>query len=90
MQIIENKPLFIQLSTEESVNVSGGNALAGAYTMVAFFIANGGAFLTPEQAIIVIAVTLTQGTSSFNFSSSFSENPSPNISPNLSPTLEIM
>ncbi|MFM5981594.1 MAG: hypothetical protein ACKO9I_13715 [Sphaerospermopsis kisseleviana] len=88
MQGIENNPLFTQLSAEESVNVNGGDALAGAYTLAAFFIANGGSFLTPEQAIIVIAVTLTQGTSSFNFSSSFSENPSPNISPNLSSTLE--
>ncbi|MBE9238290.1 hypothetical protein IQ227_20265 [Anabaena aphanizomenioides LEGE 00250] len=89
MKIIENKPLFTQLSPEEAANVSGGNALIGAYTMIAFFIANGGAFLTREQAIIVMAVTLMQVESSFAFSSNLSDTHlSHNIASNLSPTFE--
>ncbi|MFL0647969.1 hypothetical protein AB7310_08950 [Cylindrospermopsis raciborskii UAM/DH-BiRr] len=51
--------LFTELSAEEASSVTGGDAMSGAYVMAAFFIANGGAFLTPEQAIVVIAVTLT-------------------------------
>ncbi|MFM7560305.1 MAG: hypothetical protein ACKO5O_09670 [Cylindrospermopsis raciborskii] len=51
--------LFTELSAEEASSGTGGDAMSEAYVMAAFCIANGGAFLTPEQAIVVIAVTLT-------------------------------
>ncbi|OHY32247.1 hypothetical protein BCV64_12275 [Cylindrospermopsis raciborskii MVCC14] len=54
--------LFIEIPPEEAVNVTGGNVLAGIYIMAAFFIANGGAFLTSEQAFIVMLVTLSNST----------------------------
>lgn len=60
LQIIdlENKELLTQVHSEESANVNGGDAVAAATMLAAFLTANGAAFLTPAQAIIVIAVAL--------------------------------
>ncbi|MFM6153144.1 MAG: hypothetical protein ACKPE3_09100 [Sphaerospermopsis kisseleviana] len=61
MQLIEKKALFTQVSAEESVTASGGDALDAANATAAFLIANSPRVntLTAVQAAIVLAAALT-------------------------------
>jgi|694.fasta_scaffold46653_4 hypothetical protein len=57
MQVIKNNQLFSELSNEESAEMNGGNAIAGAQVFAAIVNATG-PFLTPQEALLVQTATL--------------------------------
>ncbi|BAY38139.1 hypothetical protein NIES2111_24840 [Nostoc sp. NIES-2111] len=58
MQSVQENELFSEMSTEEAATVSGGSAAAGSQALAGILAATG-SFLTPQEALLVQATTLS-------------------------------